>query len=58
MKIKCFKCNKNMVEIPITKAINDEEKDVASLKKKYVLHQCPKCQQEIMVAKEVLPVEA
>jgi hypothetical protein len=47
-----------MVEIPITKAINDEEKDVASLKKKYVLYQRPKCQQEIMVAKEVLPVEA
>jgi predicted RNA-binding Zn-ribbon protein involved in translation (DUF1610 family) len=47
-----------MVSIPITKAINDEEKDVACLKKKYVLYQCPKCQQEIMVTKEVLPLEA
>lgn len=53
--VRCFRCGKNMVSIPITKAINDEEKDVACLKKKYVLYQCPKCQQEIMVTKEAIP---
>lgn len=58
MKIRCFRCNRNLVVVPITKPINDEEKDVACLKKKYVLYQCPKCQQEIMVVKEVLPLEA
>ena len=54
MEIRCFKCRKNMVLEPITKAINDDETDVKKLKEHYVLYKCPKCEQEIMLSKDVI----